>query len=348
MVSELSLSLPSNIEKTIVLFQKQVSFPYKGKLVSLDIPLQNNFLSKIFYFFVAISRFKKIVKEENPDFVVSFVRPANIINVLSGARAILRVDSFLSSLPGFWYKALIKIFYNKAFKIICVSEASAKDLVDKFKIKKEKIKVIHNPLNIEEIRIKMAEPLEKNHSKIFENPVIISVGRIDRAKNQKLLIKILSQVREKINNAQLVILGEGELEEELKQTAKNLNLESSVHFLGWQDNPYKFLARAKVFVSSSIREGLPFSILEALACGLPVVSADCDSGPKEILHYQSDEFGILTPAVKLDASGESIKKAIISILRSQQFAENLSKKAIKRAKDFDIKNIIKQWKFLYD
>lgn len=347
-VSELSLNLPDSIEKIIVLFQKQATYPYKGKLVSLDIPLNNNFLFKIFYFFVAVSRFRKIVKKEKPDFVVSFVRPANIINVLSGAKAVLRVDSFLSSLPGFWYKILVKIFYSRAFRIVCVSNASAGDLALNFGVKKEKIKVIYNPLNLDEINKKSLEPLEKQHLKIFENPVIINVGRLDKWKNQELLVKILPKIKEKIPRAQLVILGKGYMENDLKKEAKNLGVEGSVHFLGWQDNPYKFLARSKVFASSSLREGLPFGILEALSCGLPVVSADCDSGPKEILQPLSGKFGIVTPPIKSDEKGEKIKEAIISILSDQKIALDFSKAGQARAKDFDIKNIIKQWKFIYE
>lgn len=347
-VSELSLNMPENIERIIVLFNRQISYPYKGRLICLDIPLSNKLPLKIYYFFVALSRFRKIVKKEKPDYAVSFVRPANIINVLSGARTVLRVDSFLSSIPGFTYKILTKIFYNKAFKIVCVSEASAKDLMDNFRIKKEKIKVIHNPLNISEIRKKSLEPIAEGYRKIFENPVIINVGRLSKGKNQSLLIKMLPEIKEKVSNIQLVVLGNGELEQELKREIKYLNLEDNVHMLGWQDNPYKFLARSKVFASPSVREGLPYGILEALACGLPVVSADCDSGPREILHQGSEEFGILTPAIKVSGSEEKLKQAIIKVLLDAKLAENFSEKAIKRAQDFDIKNIIKQWKFIYD
>lgn len=345
MVSELSLNLPTDIERIIVLFNSQISYPYKGRLICLGIPLSNTFLAKIFYFFSALVRFRKIVKKEKPDYVISFVRPANIINVLSGARAVLRVDSFLSSLPGAVYKILTKIFYKKAFKVICVSRASAKDMVDNFGVKKEKIKVIYNPLNIKEIQKKNSEPLESEHQIIFEKPVIVNVGSLTKGKNHPSLIRVFSEVKKLIKEAQLVILGIGETEAELRALIKNLQLNESVHLLGWQDNPFKFLAKAKVFVSTSLREGLPYGILEAMACGLPTISADCQSGPKEILLPESGGvFGILTPA----GDERRIKEATIKVLSDNNLAADLSKKSLQRANDFDIKNIIKHWDFLYD
>ncbi len=365
-VSELSLHLPENTERIIVLFDKQVSYPYKGKLVSLDIPLGNALPLKIYYFFVALLRFRKIVKKEKPDWVVSFIRPANIINVLSGAKAVLRVDSFLSSVPGFAYKVLTRLFYNKAFKIVCVSEASAKDLTDSFGVKKEKIKVIYNPLNIAQIKQESKKDLPAECREIFEKPVIINVGKFTKGKNHLSLIKVFAEVKKEISQAQLVILGTGESEQELKQLIKDLKLQDSVHLLGWQDNPFKFLARAKVFVSASLREGLPYGILEAMACGLPVVSADCQSGPKEILAPETDiqkeikdieyaRFGVLTPSIGakdnikegLAAGEEMLKQAVIKILTDEGLRLSLSEKSRARADCFDIKNIIKQWEFLY-
>lgn len=358
-VSELSMHLPDSIEKTIVLFNKQISYPYKGKLICLDIPLANPLPLKFFYFFKAWLIFRKVVKVEKPDYVVSFIRPANIINILSGAKAVVRVDSFLSSVPGFIYRILTRIFYNRAFKIICVSEAAAKDLVDSFGVKKEKIAVIHNFLNIQDIQRKGAEPIELKHRHIFEKPVIINTGRIDAGKNQQSLINIFLKVKKNISKVQLVILGTGNLELKLKQLAKDSGMESSIHFLGWQDNPFQFLAKSKVFVSTSLREGLPYGILEAMACGLPVIAADCDSGPKEILaprtgigrHVKSiedAEFGILTPAVTNQRIENEVAQAVVGVLTDDQRQLHFSRQSKRRAEDFDVKNIIKQWEFLYD
>ena len=353
-VSELSLHLPDSIEISITLFQNHVSYPYKGKLFFLDIPIANSLFKKIYYFFVAIARFKKILKEEKPDYVISFGAPANIINLLSHKKTIIRVDNFMSSASVGAYRLLIKLLYNKSPQLVCVSKASAQDLADNFGIKKEKIKVIYNPLDVQGIQKLALELLSPEHAKIFEHPTIITMGRFSRQKGQWHLIKAFKGVTEKIPNAQLVILGEGELGPALKQLAKDSGLQSSIHFLGWQENPFKFLAKSKMFALSSLWEGLPYVLLEAMACGLPVVSVDCKSGPREILAPKSDitkeaigveyeEYGILTPVAN---SEPFLKDAIIKVLSDKSLAETLSKKSLQRAEDFDVSHIIKGWDFL--
>ncbi len=368
-VSDLSLNFPDFIETVIVLLKNKVSYPYKGKLVCLDVPLSNSLLLRIYYFFICLFRFKKIIKKEKPDYVISFGPPLNIINLFSNKKNVLRVDNVMSSSgKSLIYKILIRFFYNKAPKIICVSRVSAEDLINNFGIKKEKITVIYNPLKIKEIQSLISEPLEPEYEEIFKKPVIITVGRLTKQKNQKCLIRTFSEVKNKIKEARLVILGKGELEPELKLLVKDLKMEGNVHFLGWQKNPFKFLARAKVFVLSSLWEGLPCVVLEAMACSLPIISADCKSGPREILasgtdikHQAEDieyaEFGILTPIFKeknyksIDSLAESEKKlaeAVIKVLTDKKLSDILVEKSKQRAEDFDIKKIIKKWDFLYD
>lgn len=352
--SELSLHLPSSIETAFVLFQNKVSYPYNGKLICLNIPISINFFKKIYYFFVAILRLKKVIKKEDPDYVISFGTPANIINVLASNKAIVRIDNFMSFAEEGLYKALIKLFFNRAKKIICVSKTSAKDLADNFKIKENKMGVIYNPLNIDEIKKLASEPLDSMHLEIFSKPTIINIGRITRQKNQQRLIRSFGEIKKFEKEAQLVILGTGELEPKLKKMAEDLGLQDSVHFLGWQKNPFKFLAKSRAFVLSSLWEGLPYVILEAMALGLPVISVDCKSGPREILFPKSDinneaksieygDFGILVPASE---NNDFLGKAVIEVLRNNDLAASFSEKSRKRAEEFDVKNIIKEWDFL--
>ena len=365
-VSELSLHLPDSIERSITLFQNHVSYPYKGRLFFLDIPIANPLLQKIYYFFVAMWHFKKILKKEKPDYVISFGAPANIINLLSYKKTMIRVDNFMSSASGGIYRLLIKLLYNRAPQIVCVSKASAKDLIDNFGIKKEKIKVIYNPLDVAEIQRLSLEPLDPEHAKIFESPVVITMGRLSRQKGQWHLIRAFREVKSTVKNAKLVILGTGELDPELKQQAEDSGLQNDIHFLGWQDNPFKFLVKARVFALSSLWEGLPYVLLEAMACGLPVVSVDCKSGPREILAPDTDiskeangielaKYGILTPPVDgkkyaakdpLTKSEEALQRAIIRVLTDEALAKSLSLKSQQRAQDFDVKSIIKEWDFL--
>jgi len=370
-VSELSINLPKHIHKIIVLFENKIAYPYDGELISLNLSISNNFFSKLSYFFIGFFKFKKIVAKQKPDYVISFGNSANIINILSNKKALTRIEQFMPAINGFWikiYKILIKILFSKSYKIIVVSQKIANNLVEDFGIRKEKIKIIYNPLKVHAIRQLSKEPVGLEYREIFENPTIINAGRLTEQKGQWHLIKAFRAVKDEIKEAKLVILGNGELEPYLKELSKNLNLEKDIYLLGWQKNPFKFLRMADVFVLSSLYEGLPYAILEAMACGLPIISTDCDSGPKEILAPNMDinhriedveyvDYGVLTPVFgkkfhkakdSLTKSEHKLSEAIIQTLTNKKLLENLAKKSKERVDDFDIKNTIKKWDFLVD
>ncbi len=368
-VSELSLNLPSRFQRTIVLFENKVSYPYKGKLISLNISLSKRFFPKLFNLFIGLWRFKKIVNEEKPDYVISFGKAPNIFNILTESNSIVRIENSLTERKkGFWariYNFLIKTLFNKAEKVIVVSKALGDDLIKDFRIRKEKIKLIYNPIDIKKIQELLKEPLELKHQEIFKQPVIINVGRLTEQKGQWHLVRAFKKAKERKKDLKLVILGEGELETYLKRLIKNLNLEKDVYFLGWQKNPFKFLSRSKLFVFPSLWEGLGIAILEAMVCGLPVISSDCKSGPREILAPSTDldnqtknieyvKYGILVPVCSknlpetntpLTRNENILSKATIEVLTNEKLSNDLATKAKQRAKDFDIRNIIKKWDF---
>src|SRR3990167_4686763 len=325
-VSDLSLGLPDSIEKIIVLFKNEVFYPYKGKMISLDMSLSNGFLFKIYYFLKGFFLFKKIVRKENPDYIITFGFPSDLMGILtSPSKTLVGAHSLWSKSHG--------------------------------GIIEEKIKIIYNPVNVEKIREQADFPIEPEYGEIFKNPVIITMGRLSIEKNYESLIKSFKEIKNEIKTAKLVILGAGENKEFLEQLIKELGFEDSVYLLGRQDNPFRFLAKAKVFVLASLREGLPCSILEAMACGIPIISTDCKSGPREILAPETDinyqtkdieyaEFGILTPVDFFADSQEKLTKAVINVLTDKKLSNNLIEKSKQRAKDFNINNIIKEWKFL--
>jgi len=351
-IADLSLNLSAEIERTIVLLRHQATLPYDfgKKIVSFSLPASNN----IYNLISGVIRLRKLIKNEKPDHVVSFGFHANIANVLSCKKSIVRADTYLSVAHGRFGRFLIKHIYSKAQKIVCVSFGVAQDLVKNLKIKKDKIKVIYNPIDIKKILYLAEHPSESEYKYIFDSPVIINAGRLEKQKGQQFLIKAFKGVKKEVKDAKLVFLGIGGLESELKQLVKNLGLENSVYFLGWQKNPFKFFSKSKIFVSSSLREGLPGAILEAMACGLPIISTDCKSGPREILALKTDiakeakniefqEYGILTPVLNAE---KFLEDAIIRILTDKKLSESLSKKSLQRASDFDVSKIIKEWDFL--
>ncbi|MBI1984976.1 MAG: glycosyltransferase [Candidatus Wildermuthbacteria bacterium] len=357
-VSELSLNFPSEVETTILLYERKVSYPFKGRLLDLGVPLSLNFFLRGFYFLVRFFKFKEVLKKEQPDYVVSFGNSGNMMNILANPKAIVRIDLPIGeSNKGFWgflYKVFAKFFLRRAKMVMCVSKFAAEEAVERFGVPRGKVRVVYNPVDINKIQRLSQEPLQAPLEEIFEHPVVITMGRITKQKGQQYLFRAFKSIKESIPDAKLVILGSGELQNDLSRLAKDLRIEHDVHFLGWQKNPFSFLARSRVFVLSSLWEGLPDVLLEAMACGLPVISSDCRSGPREILAPATDsnktaedmeiaEYGILVPV----AQEELLSKAMMLVLTDTNFAYELGKKAKKRAEDFRVDKIIKQWNFLF-
>jgi glycosyltransferase involved in cell wall biosynthesis len=223
--------------------------------------------------------------------------------------------------------------YPKADRIITVSNGVNEELAIHTGLPPQKITTIYNPLLIQTIRTKSLEPI--NHPWLQEkgtSPIILGVGRLVPQKDFATLLKAFSHVR-RSQPAHLVIIGEGRLRSELEALAQSLGIDKDVWMPGFTDNPYAFMGRASVLVLSSICEGLPNVLLEALACGCPIVSTDCPSGPSEIL--QNGTVGPLVPVGDVQA----LAKAILSTLEWPPSRTILQA----RAADFDIREISRQY-----
>jgi len=189
---------------------------------------------------------------------------------------------------------LMPWLYRKSDAIVAVSGEAARDLERFLRLPRGAAQVIYNPFDLASIACKASEPV--SHPWFLpgaSRPVILSVGRLTEAKDFSTLIRAFAKVRG-CSNARLLILGEGELRSELMELAQSLGLDGDdFQMPGFVRNPYSYLARAALFVLSSRWEGLPGVLIEALACGAPVVSTDCMSGPREIL--ADGHWGRLVP-----------------------------------------------------
>lgn len=367
-VSNLSMKLPDDIEKEIILFgdKATIDYPYNGKVTFLDKAPSKGLINKLITFIRRVNTIKRI-KRNNPDVpFISFLEYPNLLNMLSPNRdSIVSVRNFMSTKHGKGIKSIlwnvsIKLFYKKAHKIIVVSKQIKDDLIKNYKIPEEKIKVIYNFYLIDELGNQSETELEEKERLIFDKPTIINVGRLSKQKGQHHLINAFDKVRESIPNAQLVFLGQGGLEEELTKQASKLGLSDSVHFLGFQKNPFKYISKSKVFVLSSYYEGFPNALAEAMACGVPVISTDCPSGPREILAPQEygnqinyglnkSRYGVLVP--DFTTSDEKITENIISesiieIMNNTNLYNYFLEQSHQRIQDFNVENIVKEWEKL--
>lgn len=312
------------------------------KEVPPEIPIitfgSTNFL-KVFF------RLVSYFKNQSPDFFISAFPHFNIISI--GAKIFSKTQTkiiiteqtpfsffplhaknlFRKLFARFFLPFLVRVFYPKAGGIICVSQRVADELSGILG-STAKIRVIYNPV-IEEKIYKMAEePIEHPWFYDATLPIILSVGRITKIKDLTLLLSAFSLVL-KSQPARLVILGEGEEASSLKTFSEGLGLSEKVAFLGFQKNPYKFMKRASVFVLSSKLEGFSNVIVEAMACGLPVVCTNC-VGPSEIIEDKKN--GILIPV----GDKKRLAEAILKIFKNPSFRKELAKEAEKRAQDFSI------------
>ncbi len=181
-------------------------------------------------------------------------------------------------------KALaVRALYPQADLIIGVAQGVCDDLAENFGVPRARLRAIHNPLDLAGIARQATAPVD--HPWLApgaDRPVILNVGKLQVAKAQADLIAAFRLVRDRLP-ARLVILGQGPLRQELESLTRRLGLEQDVAFLGFQNNPYAFMARSSVFVLSSAWEGFPNVLAEAMAAGPAVISTDCPSGPSEII-----------------------------------------------------------------
>jgi glycosyltransferase involved in cell wall biosynthesis len=198
--------------------------------------------------------------------------------------------------------------YRGAHPLIAVSQGVANDLVEVAGVDPARVHVIPNPVVGPELFTLREERVDHEWFTPGSPPVVLGVGRLTRQKNFPLLLRAFAEVRLR-RDARLVVLGEGEDRAALEQLAGELGVGADVAFLGFDPNPFRYMARAAVFASSSDWEGLPGALIQALACGVPVVATDCRSGPREIL--DGGRHGSLVPvgdaaalaAALLDALG---------------------------------------------
>ena len=190
--------------------------------------------------------------------------------------------------------------------------------------------VVYNPVVSEDIERRSREPA--NHAWIDrpELPVILAIGKLNKSKNFPLLLAAFARLLTH-RPARLLVLGDGRMRPKLLALARRLGIEECVDFLGFRENPFAFLARASLFVLSSTHEALPTVLIEAMACGCPVVSTDCPFGPREIL--EGGKLGPLVPVGDSEALAAAMARTLDEPPRRDKLRERAAWFSIDRAVD---------------
>jgi glycosyltransferase involved in cell wall biosynthesis len=172
-------------------------------------------------------------------------------------------------------------------------------------------------------------------------PVIVTACRLNAQKDFGTLLRAFALVREKMAS-RLLIVGGGELMDEVLAMATDLGIEAYVTITGFQMNPFRFFRGARVFVLSSFFEGFGNVIVEAMTLGLPVVSTDCPSGPAEIIRHGVD--GYLVPA------GDHVRMAetIMTLLNDDELRRKVGGEGIRRAENFRLETMLRDFRKIID
>ncbi len=341
-VSNLLPNLANEYEIYLVLMRDKIDYKLpdgiKVFFIENSAPFENGIKKLLKLPFLAI-KYKKLCENlgiknhfvwmVRPCFVAAIARILGlsgkfVFNECSTPSVLYKDSSFKSKISKF----LIKKLYKKADFILPNSKEAYDDLACNFGIKKDKMSILYNAVDINFIEQKSLENIE------FNGKFFLSVGRLDENKNHETLIRSYALIKEP--KLDLIILGTGVLKDYLQNLINKLNLAKKVHLLGFDANPYKYMSKCEAFVFTSKVEGFSNVLIEALACGAFVISSDHKSGARELLG--SHEWGILVPVSDIKSTAAAMQK----VINEPNLVLDYKAKAKDRAKFFDKDRISKE------
>ena len=226
----------------------------------------------------------------------------------------------LPKLNCIWLKLINKMIIVNADKIIAVSTGVASGFISILGRTPKHLAVIYNPVFDDNIYELAKEEVIDFSNRIKCQHQLVCIGRLDIGKNQKLLVEAVNILSQKGYQLLVYLIGEGSQRNNLQALVNKYDLQKSIRLIGFQNNPFKYLSKSDLLVSSSNYEGLPTTLVEALALGINVVSTDCPSGPNEILEH--GKYGFLCPVedplLLSDAIERALKTPIDSAILKQR------------------------------
>jgi glycosyltransferase involved in cell wall biosynthesis len=291
-------------------------------------------------------RLRRFVRHTRPDVIVAFLSYLSVLTAARAAAAGTRVvfdvatpmSAFLTDADYRWsrrwnrrmFTAAIRIGCAAADLIIATSQGVADDLVASFSGPRARVHVVPNPVDLAMVAAASQEALEAEFETEWRRPVIVAAGRLAEAKNYPLLIEALAMLRERIP-ASLFILGQGDQEPALRRMIRDRELGAHVHLCGFRDNPWKYIARADVFALTSRYEGFGNVLVEAMACGVPVVATG-SPGTRDIV---SSDDGVLVERHEPAA----VAAALARVLGDHQLRERMSAAARQHAQRYRTESV---------
>jgi glycosyltransferase involved in cell wall biosynthesis len=293
---------------------------------------------------IALRRF---IRRVRPDVIVAFL---SYLSVLTAARAAgvgskvvfavgTPMSAFLTDRDYRWSRPWNRWLLAAAMRIGCTvtdlvvatSQGVADDLIDSFRGHSARVRVVHNPVDLAAVAAAAREPLDAGDAALWRRPVIVAAGRLAAAKNYPLLIEAFAILRQRMP-ASLFILGEGDQELALRRMIHDRGLDDAIHLCGFRTNPWSYIARADVFALTSRYEGFGNVVVEAMACGVPVV-ATSSPGTREVLMSGAD--GLLVD----DHEPAAFASALATVLADSSLRQRMAETARHHAERYRTESI---------
>lgn len=354
------------------------------QIESLDTKGGSSYIGKLWRLFLRIKKLNKLKQKNNYNLTISHLEGADFINVLTGADDKKIIVLHGSKLADIKYKGLYHIFRHyilipytvrKADKIVCVSKGISEEITAHYGAARKKLEIIYNFFDQEKIRQMARMVIKEKELEIMMEAflVVVNCARLDIQKNQSALLDIMVLLIRENPRIKLLFIGDGSLRDELIAYSRSLGLktwtfsestsfssDNNVFFLGNRDNPFSIISRSKLSLLTSGWEGFPLSLVESMICGTPVISADCPTGPREILapgtpleyNLEKEEFaryGILMPLLKINDNttykGRLMiwKDTINKALEESEMMTEYCEAGKSRSEDFSKEKITEQW-----
>lgn len=357
----------------LTLIDKEPKYKFAGDYYTLNRDDYNGNIIKLLFNLLRDSpRVKKICETLEVETIISVAEEPNFHAVLSRWLFKNKVHIIVSQHmnPEIHLYSKLKsfamnFFYSRADETVCVSKSIERILNESFNLKNTL--TIYNMMDIDNNIKSSQEELPPEYKQLQEGDYFnfINMGRLTRQKGQWFLIRSFRQVVDQHPNARLIILGEGDLRNELEDLINELGLNQNIFLIGDRENVFPFLKNSDCFISTSLWEGLPMVLIEALSMNLPVISSDCKTGPREILCPELNlkkeleypcycEYGILNQPFddkliiksleeeSLNESEKMLSDLMIEMIETSTLRKKYSN-GQKLTEKFDENTIIKRW-----
>jgi GalNAc-alpha-(1->4)-GalNAc-alpha-(1->3)-diNAcBac-PP-undecaprenol alpha-1,4-N-acetyl-D-galactosaminyltransferase len=335
-VSTLANNLINTFEVSIITYIKVEPFYNLHPNIKIhfcvdSISPSTNIFSALNSNYLLFQRISSIVKKEKIELLIGFLTSANVLSVLvskyNSIPSIIseRINPYSTNTPKIW-QALRKITYPKAnYVVVQTNEIKCYYSTN---IKESKLVILPNPISDELTSQRENNPLKEN--------IILNIGRLTNQKAQDILIEAFSQTKNQ--NWKLLIVGEGPKKKEYEVLINNLELQEKVILVGKTKDISTYYNKSKIFAFTSIFEGFPNALIEAMHFGLACISTDCPTGPSELITDDID--GNLIPMNNKNLLVDKLNILMENEAKRIEFGKN----AMKKVEQYEVDKVVNDWK----